>query len=184
MPSDFLELHGFNGFHASSGVPHAAVEKLKERQDTKTTELKSIAFTPDGDWVLLFGGNGIWTSNSNLPAVKKLSGLWKDPHADFKCVAFAPSGGWAVLWGQNGYWTEGGIPKDAVKRIAEVAQSGGALRSIALGARRRLGPALRQGRRRLWRHSPRPRQGPERCDQEPPLRPLRRLRARAAIGFA
>ncbi len=127
----FFELDGFNGFYGSSGVPQGAFDRLKESQRLKTAELKCVAFTPGGDWVVLFGGNGVWTSNGNLPAVKKFAELWKDPKADFKCVAFAPSGGWTILWGQNGSWTEGSIPDDAFKKITEVGRNGGTLRSIA-----------------------------------------------------
>ena len=33
--------------------------------------MQSIAFTPDGDWVLLFGFNGVWASNAGQPAVRE-----------------------------------------------------------------------------------------------------------------
>ncbi|MGA2259477.1 MAG: transglutaminase domain-containing protein [Thermoguttaceae bacterium] len=128
----FVELDGFNGFYGSPGVPPGALERLKELQGARKGELKCIAFTPDGDWVVLFGGNGVWTNNTSLPAVKKLTEQWKRPHSDFRCVAFAPFGGWAVLWGRNGYFLEGSIPGDALKKIAEVEKSDGTLESIAL----------------------------------------------------
>jgi len=130
--SDFFVLDGFNGFYGSSGVPHDALEKLKEEQDAKTTELKCIAFTPDGDWVVLIGGNGVSTSNANLSAVKKMTEQREEPRSDLKCIAFAPSGGSVVLWGRNGSWIEGKIPAGLWKKIAEVRDYDGALRSIAL----------------------------------------------------
>ena len=128
----FLMLDGFNGFWGSPGVPDAAFQRLKALQTGNRDELKCVAFTPQGDWVVLFGGNGFWTSNGNLPACKKLKEL-QQKGRDLKCVAFAPAGGWAVLWDQNGHWTEGNVPEVASKKLQDIASRGGALRSIAFG---------------------------------------------------
>jgi hypothetical protein len=128
----YFELDGLNGFTNSPGAPADVLGKLQETQKTKPVELKCVAFTPGGDWVILFGTNGIGTNNSNLPAVKKLTEiLLKDPRVDFKCVAFSPAGGWTILWSQNGSWTEGSIPEEAFKKFGEVGKRGGTLRSIA-----------------------------------------------------
>lgn len=128
----FFELDGRNGFWGSPGVPDDAFQKLKAVQQGNQGDLKCVAFTPQGDWVFLFGGDGFYTSNLDLPACKKLKELQGQGH-DFKCVAFAPGGGWTVLWDQNGNWTEGRIPDDAFKKIVEVAKNGSTLRSVAFG---------------------------------------------------
>jgi len=129
--SSFFELDGANGFYGSPGVPNGAVEKLQEAQRLKNTALKCVAFTPAGDWIVLFGGNGVWSSNTELPAVKKLAEFGKDAKADLKCVAFAPGGGWTLFFGQNGNWTEGNVPADAFAKVTEVGKAGGTFRSIA-----------------------------------------------------
>jgi CubicO group peptidase (beta-lactamase class C family) len=128
----FVELDGRNGFWGSPGVPDDAVQNLKAVQQGNQDELKCIAFTPQGDWVFLFGGNGFYTSNVNLPACRKLRELQRQGR-ELKCVAFAPAGGWTVLWDQNGNWTEGAIPDGAFQKIVDVTTNGGTLRSVAFG---------------------------------------------------
>ncbi len=128
----FFELDGFNGFWGSGGVPDGAFKLLKEVQQAGDAELKCFAFTLQVDWVFLFGGNGYYASNLELPACKKLTELQKD-NADFKCVAFAPTGRWTLLWGGNGNWTEGKILDAAFAKMQEVGNRNGKLRSIAFG---------------------------------------------------
>src|SRR5207245_2625573 len=105
---------------------------LKKVQAEGKAPLKCVAFTPAGDWVFLFGGDGYYSSNVNLPACKKLTEL-QGHNADFKCVAFSPAGGWTIFWSQNGSWTEGSVPDEAFKKIVEVGKRGGELRTIAYG---------------------------------------------------
>jgi len=128
----FFEFDGPNGFWGSPGVPAEAFDLLKTAQQAPNAVLKCFAFTPGGDWVFLFGGNGYYSSNVNLPACRKLTELQRQ-NAEFNCVAFAPTGGWTLFWGQNGSWTEGHVPADAFKAIAQVGTAGGKLRSIAYG---------------------------------------------------
>jgi hypothetical protein len=128
----FVVLNGFNGFWGSAGVPDDAFKSLKEVQQGNAAEMKCVAFTPAGDWVFIFGGNGLWTNNAGMPACKKLVELQKQGR-ELKGVAFAPSGGWTVLWDQNGNSTEGNVPDAAFQTIQEVARQGGTLRSISYG---------------------------------------------------
>jgi CubicO group peptidase (beta-lactamase class C family) len=125
---EYFELGGQSGWW-SSDVNHPVSKGLALFAGKKEV-LHTVSFTPDGDWVILFGGNGVWTSNTNLPACKKLIEL-QNGHT-LKCVAFAPGGGWTVFWDQNGNWSEG-IPDDAFKKIVAVAKAGGTLRSISFG---------------------------------------------------
>ena len=48
----FVVLDGTNGFYASPGVPEPAVAALKQAQQ-ENEEIRSFAFTPGGDWLLL-----------------------------------------------------------------------------------------------------------------------------------
>ena len=126
----FFTLGGFNGYHGSGGVPPDAFNKLGEVQKGNKVELKCIAFTPGGDWVILFGGNGIWTNNGNLPIIKKLGELQKDPNSHVRSVAFAPNGAFTIMDG-GGFWADGGTPEDAFNKMSEIGKHGGKLRSIA-----------------------------------------------------
>jgi hypothetical protein len=99
----FFTFDGSNRFSASKGAPEGASKLLSKARDTGA-DLKCFAFALSGEWVFLFGHDGFYTSNTDLPACKKLTELQKQ-NADLKCVAFAPSGGgWTILWDQNGIW--------------------------------------------------------------------------------
>jgi hypothetical protein len=128
----FFTFEGSNGFSASKGVPEGASKLLSKARDTGA-DLKCFAFALSGEWVFLFGHDGFYTSNTDLPACKKLTELQKQG-PDFKCVAFAPSGGgWTILWNQNGNWSSGGVPDAAFKKMSQISKQGGELRSIAYG---------------------------------------------------
>lgn len=121
---EWFILEDQSGWHAND-LAHPVAQGLKRFADRS---LHSVAFTPDGDWVILFGANGVWTSNLQLPATQKLIELMKGN--TLKCVAFTPGGGWCVFWNQNGYQAQG-IPDAAFERIEHIAKNGGALRSIS-----------------------------------------------------
>lgn len=127
----YFLLDAGKGYWGNDGCPDAL---LKMDEVSKGGyELKCVAFSPKCDWVFLFGGNGYYTSNVDLPACKKLVELQKGRPANFKCVAFSPQGGCTIFWDTNGNWTDGEVPDAALKRIAKVAKQGGELRSIAYG---------------------------------------------------
>lgn len=126
----FVALAGADGFRAEPGDMRGLVAKLSEKQGEKAA-LKMVAFTPQGDWVLLFGRNGLWTSNINLPVIQKLESLWKEPWPVFHCVTFAPWGASVAFWNRNSFWTDGTVPPAAMEKIREVAARDGELRSLA-----------------------------------------------------
>ena len=126
----WFELDGANGFWASD-EKHAAYQSLKQVRDTSKEKLKCVAFAPNGDWVVLFGKNGILTSNPDLPACLKLKEL-QNHGQELKCVAFTPSGGWSVFWGMNGNWSDG-IPPAAFKKLTDLDKKKCELRFVAYG---------------------------------------------------
>jgi uncharacterized protein YkwD len=98
VPSAFAQ-----GFDAA-GIPDGALQKLGELAGAGRS-LKSIAFTADGGWAILYGDNGFsWSGIPDLAAQKlsEFSNAGKGPHS----IAFAPGGGWAIL--HNGGGTTGG----------------------------------------------------------------------------
>lgn len=114
-----------HAWHGNSD--HGPSIKLKEIYGQKNSA-KCVAFTADNDWVVLFGENGVWTSNLKVPAIEKLVSLMSG-HT-LKCIAFTPKGGGAVLFDKNGYWAQH-IPEPAFAKLGEIANAGGSLRSIS-----------------------------------------------------
>lgn len=111
----------------TSNRDHGAAKTLAKLAATNR-ELKSVCFTPEGDWVILTGLNGVHTNNPKLPAVKKLQEFQKG-HT-LNCVAFTPTGSWVVFWDRSSWWYSNGVPQDAINRITELAKGGNYLRSI------------------------------------------------------
>ncbi len=128
----FVEFDGRNGFTVSRGFPDDALQQLKAVTNGNKGDLKCFTFTPGGDWIMLFDGDGFSTNNPNLAACQKLAEL-RQPGLSFNCVAFAPGGGWTILWNQNGNWTQGGASGEAFKKMQELVKAGSRLRSIAYG---------------------------------------------------
>ncbi len=128
----FFTLDGKTGFKASDGAPDDVFKNLKRVQASGNGPIKCLAFTPDGDWVILFGTNGFYSNNLKLPVCQKLKEL-QSKTQNFKSVAFNPTGGWVILWDVNGSWTEGAIPDSAFNRMQELAKQGSELRSITFG---------------------------------------------------
>ena len=54
----------------ASDEQHPACQKLKEVQQAKK-DVKCLAFTPDGDWVVIFGKNGFWIQQSEPAGLQK-----------------------------------------------------------------------------------------------------------------
>ena len=133
VSSPFVLFDGPKEFWSSRGFPNDAFKQLKTVTSGNQGALKCFAFTPDGDWVLLYDGRGFITNNMNLPACQKLVEIQQNPATDFKCVAFAPGGGWTILWNENGNWTKGSTPPEAFGKIQELVKGGSTLRSIAFG---------------------------------------------------
>lgn len=128
----FFALDGKIGFRAGDDVPDDALRQLKKVQASGNGPIKCIAFTPEGDWVILFGTNGFHSNNLKLPVCLKLKEI-QPKVANFKCIAFTPAGGWVVLWDVNGSWTEGNVPEGAFNKLQETVKQKGELRSIAFG---------------------------------------------------
>src|ERR1700679_1886624 len=98
----FFLLDVDKGYWGNGGDPDVL---LKMGEASKAGhEVKCVAFSPDCQWVFLFGGNGYYTCNLDLPACQKLAELQKGRPVNFKCVAFAPTGGCTILWDASSNW--------------------------------------------------------------------------------
>lgn len=117
----FVELDSTNGFYASAGVPERAVESLKKAQK-ENVELKSFAFTPNGEWVVL-DDKGFTASSEEMTGYPQFK-------ANTKCVAYAPAGPWIILYRGKGFWGPG---SPAWLKVQELNKSGHEVRSITFG---------------------------------------------------
>jgi uncharacterized protein YkwD len=118
----------YSGSYWWGGIPAGAAQKLGE---VVNAGLKSIAFTPNGGWAILYGNNGYSFANIPDAAAQKLGDL-AIAGQSLKSIAFTTDGGWAILYGANGFaW--GGIPDGAVQKLGDLANAGQSLKSIAFG---------------------------------------------------
>src|SRR5580704_2923976 len=88
--SDIVILGEGNAFWSNNLNSPVCRAMLGLRQ---THTFRSVDFTPNGDWAVLFGGTGLYTNNPNVPAFKKLAEFLKTGGAP-NCAAIAPTGGW------------------------------------------------------------------------------------------
>lgn len=125
---EWFTLTDFNGHWRSRADDNHPLAKALAKHVEDNQEFKCVAFTPEGDWVLLSGTNDVWTSNESLPAVKKLLELRGAGHK-FNCVAFTPTNGWVVLCDRMNPLSSN-IPNGALKQMEELVKNGSTLRSI------------------------------------------------------
>ncbi len=93
-------LYDYNGWWAKS-VPQELVTKLDQISKTDQ-ELKSIAFTKEGGFTVLFGQHDYFTSGIDTNAYG-LSLLQTEAAAEFRDVAFPADGGIVLLEASGGY---------------------------------------------------------------------------------
>ena len=127
----FVELDATNGFYASPGVPEAAIAALKDAQKNNY-ELKSFAFTPTGDWIVL-DVKGFKTSDDELRICQVLHK--SDRHFEkINCFVINPSGNaGAISYQDGGRWGEGDGPIAAWNQTGNLPKSGHRIRSISYG---------------------------------------------------
>lgn len=112
----------------TSDVNHPASKKITELV-AANHELKCLAFTPTGGWVVLFDRNGYYGQGLPDEVFKKMKEIAGN-NGELKWIAFTPTGGWSLFWDQNGNWSRG-TSDAAFKEIVEIAKNGGTLKSIA-----------------------------------------------------
>jgi uncharacterized protein YkwD len=116
----------YGGGYWWGGIPAGAAQKLGE---VANAGLKSIAFTPNGGWAILYGTNGFAWSGIPDAAAQKLGDL-ANAGQSLKSIAFTTDGGWAILYGNSGF-ASSGIPAGAVLKLGDLANAGQGLKSIA-----------------------------------------------------
>ena len=128
----FVVLDATNGFYASPGVPEAAIKALKSAQNKKL-EIKSFAFTPTGEWLLL-NDKGFVTSDDGMRICQKLHES-DQRFEDINCLVINPSGRAGGISYQDGRrWGEGDGPIAAWNKVGNLPHDGHKIRSIAYGA--------------------------------------------------
>lgn len=96
-----------DGVHVQSVSEAFAKCQELEGQGQQT---KCVAFDPKGEWHVVYGRNGYWTSNTNSGVGRHL----RDVNAKneiIRWIAISPTGGHVVLFGENG-WIANGVPPE------------------------------------------------------------------------
>jgi CubicO group peptidase (beta-lactamase class C family) len=91
-------------------------------------KVKSIAFAPEGGWIILYDKNSFYAKGLPEHAFDKIVELGKK-NADLKSIAFARSGGWAILYNKNSVAFEN-IPKDAEKALNDLTKKRAQIKSV------------------------------------------------------
>jgi len=93
--------------------------------------INTIAFAPNGGWVILDGVNGYSTSNNFPPdALSKLTTLNKQG-ATINTIAFTPNGEWVIVYNGYEYYNSSTFPPDALSKLATINQQKLPINSIA-----------------------------------------------------
>jgi len=103
-------------------------DKLGEL-DKAGHKLKSIAFAPEGGWVILYDKSAYYAKGLPELAFDKIVELGKK-NAELKSIAFARNGGWAILYNKNSVAFHN-IPKDAEKALNDLTKKGAQIKSVA-----------------------------------------------------
>gem|GEM_PF-1470143 len=127
----FVVLDATNGFYASPGVPEPAIVALKEAQ-SENVEIKSFAFTPGGDWLLL-ENKGFKSSDDSLGICKMLHKS-DNKFEEVNCAAITHTGNGRVISYKNGDRAgEGDGPGAAWKKLGNLPREGHKIRSVSYG---------------------------------------------------
>jgi hypothetical protein len=128
----FVVLDATNGFYASPGIHEPAIAALQEAQ-SENVEIKSFAFTPTGDWLLL-NDKGFKSSDDSLRICQMLHK--SDQHfQEINCFIINPSGHAGAISYQDGRrWGEGDGPSAAWNKLGDLPHDGHKIRSISYGA--------------------------------------------------
>lgn len=113
----------------SRDIPAGLLKKLLNlyRADK---EIKCVAISATGGWVVLFGKNGFWSDNIPVDLYNKLH-EWGDLHYDLRQVVFGPNSGWVLLAGATGWW-HGNIPNAMAEKLREYHAAGKTINSVAI----------------------------------------------------
>jgi hypothetical protein len=95
-------------------------------------QIKQIAFSSVGGWVILYGRNGFFSSNLSNDIADK---LWEFSNADeeIKQVIFASNGSWGILRNRCGFW-QSNLPKRMSDKLWSFYKIGQEIRYVAIAA--------------------------------------------------
>ncbi len=97
--------------------------------DTAGHKPKSIGFSPEGGWIILYEKNGYYAEGIPQDAFNKIVELGKKD-AEIKSIAFARNGGWVILYNKNSV-AYGNIPGDAEKALNDLVKRGTPIKSVS-----------------------------------------------------
>lgn len=104
----------------TADIQKEAVDDLKRINERGLTP-KTIAFTPNGGYVILYGKNGVAYSTNKIPpdALNVLATLNKQD-STINTIAFAPNGEWIVMYDYfKAYWSKN-FPQEIVNTLSKI----------------------------------------------------------------
>jgi hypothetical protein len=119
-----------NAFFWAGGIPLTAFQRL-EALANQGEEIRGIAFTPAGGWVLWYGFNGWWAVDVPAGLIDALRDV-NTRQEQIRNVAFTASGGWALNYGFNGFRAST-IPGSAASRLEEFNRNRTEMKGISFG---------------------------------------------------
>ena len=112
------------------GIPNYAAREL-QTLDNQGIKPKTIAFTPDGEWVILYNKNGAaWSTNFPPNAVNEILALNKQG-STINNIAFTPNGEWVIIYDGNGIINSDNFPQAALDELAALNKQGATISSVA-----------------------------------------------------
>jgi len=112
----------------SVGIPTLAANELQNLANLGITP-NTIAFTPNGGWVILYGSNGYDSSNLPQDALTELAAI-HNQKSTINTIAFTPSGEWIIIFGGYGYYPSANFPQDALNEITTLNQQKTTINSV------------------------------------------------------
>jgi WD40 repeat protein len=103
----------------TTDIPKEAIDDIKNINNRGITA-KSIAFTPNGGYVILYGKNGFAYSTNNLPqqVLTVLTALRKQD-LTINTIAFTPNGEWIIIYKHYYAYSSKNFTQNIIDKISE-----------------------------------------------------------------
>lgn len=117
------------GYAYTNNIPTDAANEIKTL-DNKGITPNTIAFTPDGGWVILYNKNSAAWNNIPPDAANAILTLNKQG-STINTIAFTPKGQWIIIYNGNGVHWSGNFPQDAANAILTINKQGKTIDCVA-----------------------------------------------------
>ena len=96
----------------------------------KGTDIKYVAFAPDGGWILIWGSNGYTASGLPKSAIAEIRKL-NDDSKEIKQLTFDSNGEWVIVYGENGLVWSDDADQGLIDQLKKLNDAGETIRQVA-----------------------------------------------------